>query len=488
MGDNMENIIKATNNKFRQYYGRQMITTDYTENEMNEKTISKILTEKFAIHEKNAQEIDYLYNYYKGKQPILEKTKTVRENINNIVLENNALFAVEFKKGYVFGEPIQYVQRGDTANNEVLTLNSYMTAENKYVKDWELAEWLYICGVAPRLIISEEDNEESPFSIYNLDPRTSFVVYENGLGNKKLFGCTYVEKDDGSKKGTIFTKNKQYVFSGDIGKFSVKLATTEKNPAGIHLFKSVPIFEYTLNKSRMGIVEIGISMFDALNNISSNDVDGLEQCVQSLVVFVNNDVDAETFKELMDLGAVKVKSENPSMPADVKLLINDLSHDETKVIYDRIYNNMLTILGIPAKNDKASGGDTGQARLLGEGWTMADERAKQDELSFKKTAKEELKLILDICKIAPASGIEKLTLKDVDIKFTRNKSDNLLVKAQSLLNLKQAEIAPDIAMTVCGLFSDPNETYYKSKEYFGDSLWKSADDTKQNDTNNKIII
>lgn len=484
----MENIIKTTNNKFRQYYGRQMITADYTENEMNEKTISKILTEKFAIHEKNAQEIDYLYNYYKGKQPILEKTKTVRENINNIVLENNALFAVEFKKGYVFGEPIQYVQRGDTANNEVLTLNSYMTAENKYVKDWELAEWLYICGVAPRLIISEEDNEESPFSIYNLDPRTSFVVYENGLGNKKLFGCTYVEKDDGSKKGTIFTKNKQYVFNGDIGKFSVKLATTEKNPAGIHLFKSVPIFEYTLNKSRMGIVEIGISMFDALNNISSNDVDGLEQCVQSLVVFVNNDVDAETFKELMDLGAVKVKSENPSMPADVKLLINDLSHDETKVIYDRIYNNMLTILGIPAKNDKASGGDTGQARLLGEGWTMADERAKQDELSFKKTAKEELKLILDICKIAPASGIEKLTLKDVDIKFTRNKSDNLLVKAQSLLNLKQAEIAPDIAMTVCGLFSDPNETYYKSKEYFGDSLWKSADDTKQNDTNNKIII
>lgn len=488
MGDNMENIIKATNNKFRQYYGRQMITADYTENEMNEKTISKILTEKFAIHEKNAQEIDYLYNYYKGKQPILEKTKTVRENINNIVLENNALFAVEFKKGYVFGEPIQYVQRGDTANNEVLTLNSYMTAENKYVKDWELAEWLYICGVAPRLIISEEDNEESPFSIYNLDPRTSFVVYENGLGNKKLFGCTYVEKDDGSKKGTIFTKDKQYVFDGDIGKFNVKLAITEKNPVGMHLFKSIPIFEYTLNKSRMGIVEVGISMFDALNNISSNDVDGLEQCVQSLVVFVNNDVDAETFKELMDLGAVKVKSENPSLPADVKLLINDLSHDETKVIYDRIYNNMLTILGIPAKNDKASGGDTGQARLLGEGWTMADERAKQDELSFKKTAKEELKLILDICKIAPASGIEKLTLKDVDIKFTRNKSDNLLVKAQSLLNLKQAEIAPDIAMTVCGLFSDPNETYYKSKEYFGDSLWKSANGTKQDNTNNKIII
>lgn len=462
-----ENQILITKNKSKQLYGRMLITADYKQEDLNEQIISKILTEKFALHEKNAEEINYLYNYYKGKQPILEKTKVVRENINNIVLENNALFAVEFKKGYVFGEPIQYVQRGDTANNEVLTLNSYMNAENKHSKDLELAEWLYICGVAPRIILAEKDNEESPFSIYNLDPRTTFVVYENGLGNKKLFSCSYFERDDGSKKGTIYTRNMAYDFEGNIGSFKVT------NPEG-HINGSNPIFEYTLNKSRMGIVEIGITMFDALNNISSDDVDGLEQFVQSLVVFVNNDVDAETFKELMDLGAVKVKSENPSMPADVKLLINNLSHNETKVIYDRIYNNMLTILGIPAKNDKASGGDTGQARLLGEGWTMADERAKQDELSFKTTAKEELKFILNICKKAPASEIKKLTLKDVDIKFTRNKSDNLLVKAQSLLNLKQAQISPDIAMTVCGLFSDPNETYYKSKAYFGDELWKET--------------
>ena len=205
-------------------------------------------------------------------------------------------------------------------------------------------------------------------------------------------------------------------------------------------------------------------------------MDAIDQFVQSLVVFVNNDVDAETFKELMDLGAVKVKTENPSTPADVKLLTNDLSHADTKVYYDRIYNQMLTIIGIPSKNDKASGGDTGQARLLGEGWTMADERAKQDENAFKKYAREELKIILDICKRSVASGIENLEIKDVDIKFTRNKTDNMLVKAQSLLNLKNAQIAPDIAMTVCGLFSDPNETYYKSKEYYGESLWKDNEE------------
>ncbi len=454
------------------YFGRRKILADYKQEELNEQTISKILMDKWSQHEANANEIDYLYKYYKGNQPILSKTKIVRENINNKVLENNAYFAVEFKKGYVFGEPIQYVQRGDVANDEILILNSYMTAEDKHGKDCDLAEWLYICGVAPRLIISEKENEESPFSIYNLDPRTSFVIYENGLGSKPLLGVSYYIKDDGEKVGTVYTASEVYDIKGDAGKFVV---TKTKQNNGINGLKTIPILEYTLNKSRLGIVEIVMSMLNTLNQISSNDVDGLEQFVQSLVVFVNNDVDADDFKELMELGAVKVKSEQ-NLPADVKLLVNKLSFADNKILYDKIYNNFLTIVGIPSKNDKASGGDTGQARLLGEGWTMADQRANQDEIAFKKTAREELKLILKICKKIRGSGISTVTLKDIDIKFTRNKSDNLLVKAQALLNLKQAQVAPDIAMTVSGLFSDPNETYYKSLGYYGeDKLWKESE-------------
>ena len=474
--DNKEYVQKAIPNKM--LFGRRTIFADYTQEQLDEKIISKILSDKWFIHEANAQEIDYLYWYYKGVQPILNKVKVVRENINNKVLENNAYFAVEFKKGYVFGEPIQYVQRGDKANDEILQLNSYMLAEDKQVKDCDLAEWLYICGVAPRIVLSEVENEESPFSLYNLDPRTNFVVYENNIGHKPLFSVSYFIKDDGTKVGTIYTKNRVYTLAGDSSKFEIILDTNNK---GINGYQKIPVLEYSLNKSRLGIIEIVMSLFNTLNDISSNDMDGLEQFVQSLVVFVNNDIDAETFKELMDLGAVKVKTENPSTPADVKLLVNNLSHADTKIYYDKIYNNFLNIVGIPSKNDKASGGDTGQARLLGEGWTMADERAKQDELAFKKTAREELKLILDICKKSPASGIKNLMLKDVDIKFTRNKSDNLLVKAQSLLNLKQAQIAPDIAMTVSGLFSDPNETYYKSLNYYGDELWKES--SKNNEDN-----
>ncbi len=158
-------------------------------------------------------------------------------------------------------------------------------------------------------------------------------------------------------------------------------------------------------------------------------------------------------------------------PADVKLLTNQLLHSETKIVTDDIYNNVLTICGIPRLNDKPSGGDTGQARLLGEGWTMADERAKQDELSFKKSERQFLKLILRICKYKNMLGT--LKIGDIDIKFTRNKSDNLLVKTQGLQNMKDAQVPPEIAFTICGLFSDPNDVYAKAKVYYGDDFWKA---------------
>jgi len=79
--------------------------------------------------------------------------------------------------------------------------------------------------------------------------------------------------------------------------------------------------------------------------------------------------------------------------------------------------------------------------------------------------------------------IENLKLSDIDIKFPRNKSDNLLVKTQGLMNMKSAQVPPDVAFVSCGLFSDPNDVYQKAKKYYGESFWKEEMNSKS-DTNN----
>lgn len=467
----------------RYLFGRKVIYADYKEEDMNADTIAKILNDVFSLHLQNSNEIDYLEKYYKGYQPIFSKEKEIRPTINNIVVENNAYFITEFKKSYVFGEPIQYVQRGDVANEEVSTLNSYMLAEGKYTKDTMLAESLYISGIGHRLILPE-DTEDSPFYIENLDSKMTFCVYSSFLPHKKLFACTYtMGVNDRTIRGSIYTKNAYYTFESG-GLASAFEVTFVQN----HIMGIIPIFEYYLNQSRLGILEVVLSILNALNRISSNDLDGLEQFVQSILVFINNDIDADTYQKILDMGAVKLNTQDPSRPADVKQLTNTLEHANTKVLHDRLFNQALNIVGIPKNSDKASGGDTGQARLLGEGWTMADERAKQDEAMFKECAKEELRLILRICKLSPKSDIKTLTLKDVEQKFTRNKSDNFLVKSQGLMNQIQSGVSPDVAMTTSGLYSDTNEAFNKSMEFYGgreEWIRTFASKVKQSSNDNK---
>lgn len=448
----------------RRLFGRKVIYADYRPEEMNEKTIQKILNDVFSVHLQNASEIDYLEKYYKGYQPILGKTKDVRPNINNQVVENNAYFATEFKKSYVFGEPIQYIQRGDVANPEVSVLNSYMLSKDKYPKDTELAESIYISGIGHRLVLpSEYGDFDSPFDIENLDSKNTFVVYSSYLPHKRLFACTYTQGvNDTTIRGSIYTKNAYY----DIMKDNISAAFTVSGKQN-HILGDIPIFEYCLNKSRLGIIEVIMDLLNQINKITSDEIDGLEQYIQSILVFVNQDIDAEDYAGLLDLGAIKIASSDPSRPADVKLLSNNIDHENTKVLHDRLLNTALQIIGIPTNNQRTSGGDTGQARMLAEGWTMADERAKQDEMQFKRCSKPELELILRICKLSPWSDIYTLTSKEVEPKFTRNKSDNFLVKSQGLMNQISCGVSPDVAMATSGLYSDTNEAFSKSMEFYG---------------------
>ena len=461
---------KVIGPEIAQFYGRKVLYDDYLPEEINnedisnnEKTISDILNHIWSTHVQNANEIDYLEKYYRGYQPILGKRKDIRPTINNIILENHAYFVVNFKVGFVFGEPIQFIQRGDIANPEVGILNGYAIAEDKYDKDSELAENFYTSGIGHRLVLPN-NNEDSPFDIINLDSKTSFIVYSSkDPSHSKLLGVTFTRSERSKTiQGSIYTDTGYYTFekSNTGTAFNVKFV---KN----HYLGVIPIFEYHFNKWRLGIIEVVMSIFNAINRISSGDLDGLEQYVQSLLVFINNEIDPETYKDVMDLGAVELSTADPARPADIKLLQNEISHENTEVLHKRLLNTAYTILGIPTQTTRTSGGDTGAARQLSDGWTMAQERAKQEENAFKRCSKEEIKLILKICRMTPNSGIKNLQLKDIDQKLPRGRDDNFLVRAQGLMNLITSGVSPDVAYASTGIFPDSNEAYQKSLDFYG---------------------
>ena len=58
----------------------------------------EVLRQALSDHAVNQGEIQYLWDYYRGKTPILSKTKEIRESINHKICVNRANEIVTFNE------------------------------------------------------------------------------------------------------------------------------------------------------------------------------------------------------------------------------------------------------------------------------------------------------------------------------------------------------------------------------------------------------
>ena len=421
-----------------------------------------VLHKALGIHAFNASQIDYLYRYMRGEQPILSRKKVVRPEICNKIVENHAAEIAEFTSGYFLGEPVTYIRRGEReeASEEVSRLNDYMFFEDKASHDKDLATWMAICGVGYRMVRpgqGDDDNpEESPFELDTPDPRTTFVVYHSGFGHRRMMGVRIIYRE---KEPSVY--NRLYCGYTKTHYFEVlNGALTKWEP---HILGDVPIYEYRLNMSRMGSFEPAIPLLDAINTIMSNRVDGVEQFVQSFLKFKNCDIEDDDVKKIGKLGAIFIKNAE-GLDSDVTLISQELNQEQTQTLVDYLYDQVLVICGMPSSTKGgASTSDTGQAVFLRDGWSQCEARAKDTELLFKRSEKEFLRLVLRIIRTTQQDF--NLMLSEVECKFTRRQHDNLQNKTQALLAMLQAGLHPEVAIATSGLFNDPMDVTEQSKEY-----------------------
>lgn len=435
--------------------GRRMILTDETE--VNIGNVVQILRKALPYHWENRSEISYLWSYYKGRQPILNRVKEVRPEITNKIVENRANEIVSFKSGYLMGEPLQYVSRGNAENiaDAINQLNEFVFAEEKPAKDKELADWFHICGTSFRMVLPDEmagEDDESPFEIYTLDPRNTFVVYNNGLGNKPILGVKYVVDENGVVHYSCYSDREYF-----------EIVESKVVSYDTHILGEIPIIEYPLNMARIGAFELVIPLLDAINLTDSNRLDGVEQFIQALMLFHNVDISSEDFDELRERGAIKFKDIDPQLKAEINYLVSNLNQGETQTLVDHMYQTVLTICGMPNRNGGSSTSDTGSAVIMRDGWSAAEARAKDSELMFKKSERIFLKVVLNICRTLADMDLK---VCNVEIRFTRRNYENILQKAQVLdLMLKNNKIHPRLAFEHCGLFVDSDLAYTLSAEY-----------------------
>lgn len=441
--------------------GREVIYT--SAREVNRGNILDIVSDAIKIHNKNQGQIVYLYNYYCGLQPILDKTKEYNDYVNNKIVVNRANEIVNFKTGYLLGKPIQYIARGDDekVSDEVSILNDCMFVEDRESKNRELADWFTICGTSYLMTLARrnEENSDVPFHIYTLDPRFTFVVYSNGVDKRPLLGVTYALNEKGETIYNCYT-DKEFYQLKDL---------TEIISIESHLLRDVPIVEYPANKQRIGEFEVVIDLLDAINLCESDRLDGIEQFVQSLMMFKGVDADDKALQRVRELGGICVPE-----GGDVKYLIQELNQTQTQVLMDDMYETVLTICGMPNRHGGASTSDNGVAVLLRDGWSAAETKAQNSETIFKSSERRTLAIAL---RIMSAFLHTNLRMSDIDIRFTRRNYENIQTKAQVLLQMLSTDkIHPQLAFEHCGMFSDANLAYKMSMNHYDEELKKQEEE------------
>lgn len=485
--------------KLREKPGRRLIVTD--ELTITKENIRKVVKEAYSEHTfYNQPKEEFLELYKRGEQPINHREKEIRPEINIKVAENNAAKIVDTHLGYDFANPITFVQRERKEiekdkedslieDGTIAQLNKMFSDQDKMTKDLDMGNNMLTMGLGYMMVYPARDSESySPFELMVLDPETTFVVYSNDAYREPLLGVTYFINEDGSIRFTCYSKDYFYSLTSPPEKTDISDSMLIiENPVG-----DIPIVEFSTT-DRMGIFEKAIPILDALNLIGSDRINSIAQFVQSILWFHNCELDEKAQSDIKQEGktsAIIFTKNSDGKQANIKYVTETLNQSETQSLVDYYQSQVLQITSTPTWQE-ASGGSTTGAMQLSNGWQCLELSAKIIETRYSASMKRLLRAVKNIIVKDTTrdylTDLKKVDIADIDIKFARNKTYDLVSKTNALVSLLNAGVDGLTAFTTVSLFPDPQAAWFDSAEIIEAIQKKLAKDTSENKETQNVI-
>lgn len=461
-------------------FGRRTIFSSVEE--LNEDNIIDEINSAIVIHLENLLEEERLYWYRRGLQPVLKRTKERNKFVLNKIIENHAEEIVSFKNGYLMTEPCAWIARNDESQEDVNTMNEYLYRSGKQDADNEVVDWFHTTGLGYIYVDpnDDEDSEDVPYRAYSMRPMQALVAYSMKPGNKPVYAANVVV-DDHRMYLDVWTREWCFHLNGlydpdkatddpDRAVTAVQLLSKEPNVIG-----EIPIIEYRYNSTNMAAFEPVVSLCDNINAIRSDQTDGIDQFIQSLLVITNADLDEDETASTIKRKGMLLLTSTSELAAKVELISEQLDQTQTQQYVESILQNMFAICGMP---NRAEGGrtydTTGAAVMASFGWYQADAFARNTTDLFRKSNRQFEKIVL---KILQRKGlVPNLKLSDFELHFVRNETANAQSKAQAFQQYMAGGMHPILAMSKSGASSDPVSDYEMSKDYIR-LRWGSTDAT-----------
>ena len=460
--------------------------------------VEKYLDTVFSLFSENAGKITADYEMYCLNHPILTKERAHDDtDVNNIVLIPNLKSIIDWKTGYVFGNPIKYAQNKSSEMDDIEYLNKYVRHSCQRAVDKEVGKWAYATGVGYYFIEPKsykfDIETESPYEIFCRPADTCAKVYSSFNGNKPLFDLlytTYTEIGNGDMKQEVkvldlYFPEALYTYEKKVGGGWEHTNTQERK-----LYRHLPLVEKRANTDGIGIVAMGETMQNAIDKLMSNGLDNVEDIVNEVWIYYNISLgktpeeQSNNHRTAKRGGAIQAMGTNPDMPPKIDTITPKLSLNEVRELFSAVNSIFHSTIGVPMEmSDTNSGGTTKQGSEVANGYDNAYNRALDDINTFIVADTELLDKIMWICKNTANNKIDNLATSEIEIKYSINLTDNIQTKAQAYGTFIQT-MPPTMALRICRLSNDPEAEGKQIEEYMAKKAQEQQNVSRETNPNN----
>ena len=384
--------------------------------------------------------LKHKFDYYNGKQKILNKTYSDPSKPCNRVVTNYCRSIVSNFAGFNLGIPATY-QVDDNVQ--------YFLRYNDYIqKDTELLTQGLIFGVAYELLYIDSDGETR---FENISPLYGFDIYSSDLSDDDMSAFVRIYTEDNvdiTQSNTymvvVYTKDKITTYK-TVGEFG-SLEFVSEVP---HSFGQVPVVAFNLNPEREGIFEQIIPLQDSYNEVLSAQLDELGMLVDSFLVLKGISAEKEDIQDMKTNRVLLMDADSSA-----EFLVKNVNNSQIIEILTEIKKRIIEISTCPdfsAENFATTSGIALQYRLTG---------FRNTSLAFMSQLEKALRRRIELFGWIEQIKGDKVT--DFKITFTNNLPTNTLEIAQ-IVNQLRGLVSDETLLSQIPFVDDAEEELKKAQ-------------------------
>ena len=417
-----------------------MVFTFNAETEITPEVVSEFIKK----HRAKIPEYEKLKNLYLSNHEILTQTKKAEYKPDNRLVANHAKYLVDTFNGFFIGNPVKISSESDAVSAAIKKIRSRNNMDDNE------SEMSKLCDIYGHCYEYLYQNEQSLTDATYFEPQNGFVVYDDTIAQKPLFGVYYQIKED-ILTGKLFTRTEDINLGGTADSVAFK-------ESAINPFNDVPIIEWVENAERQSLLKPVETLINAVNKVLSEKANDVDYFADAYLKILGVSLDEETIQKLRDNRTINFNGADSD-----KIIVEFLqkpSADETQEhLLDRIINFIYELSMVANISDEKFGNASGVAleyRLL-----PMKNMALNKERKVKAAMRLRHKLFFSLPTNVPAS--EKDNWTNLTYTFTRNLPRNIKEEIDNAVAL--SSIASDeTALRLISVIEDPKAEIEKNKK------------------------